>query len=148
MTLSRTIQIYNRLLFLTFLLIFITIGCKKKSEYPIPNVSVNIYLNLSLPAYQNLNSPSGWVYINGGSRGIIVYRNFNTFIALDRHTTYQPDSVCGVATVDTSNFFIINDPCSDSQYSISDGTVSKGPAKWGLKPYFANYDGGSVHISN
>ena len=122
---------------------------KKKEIYPIPNVAVNLLVNLSLPAYQNLNNPGGWAYINGGSRGIVIYRNFNEFVALDRHTTVHPDSTCAIAEVDSINGFVLNDPCSQAQYSITTGTVIKEPAKWGLKPYFTSWNGSNaLQITN
>jgi hypothetical protein len=145
---ERMRQIYNRIaLVLTTMLV--GFGCQKEGVYPIPNVPVNIVLNLNLPAYQNLNIPGGWAYVNGGSRGIVVYRNFNAFIALDRHTTVYPDSVCAVAEVDTSNNFVLIDPCSEAQYSITTGTALKEPAQWALKQYFTSWDGAyALQITN
>ncbi len=128
------------MLSIVFFNLFLT-SCKDEEIYPIPSVPVNIYLNLDLPAYQPLNVTGGWVYVNGGSKGIIVYRNFDEFIALDRHTTHEPDEECSIATVDSTNFFILNDGCSESKYSMLDGTVVQGPAKWGLRKYFADWDG-------
>lgn len=134
-------QIYNS--FFLFCIISINLlltSCEEKEPYPIPNVPVNILLNLDLPSYQNLNAPGGWVYVNGGSRGLIVYRNFDEFVALDRHSTYNSDNNCAIASVDSINYFVLNDSCSDSQYSILDGTVVTGPAKWGLKRYNTSWD--------
>ncbi len=142
-------QIYNRIILLLTTTSIFLIGCNEANQHPIPNLPVNIYLNLSLPAYQELNNPGGWAYVNGGSKGIIVYRNFDQFVALDRHSTYSPDSACAIAEVDSINFFSINDPCSDSKYNILDGTVTQGPAKWGLKQYYTTWDGGfNVQITN
>ena len=124
-------------------------SCKEKEVYPIPNVPVNITLNLDLPSYQNLNAPGGWVYVDGGSRGIVVYRNFDEFVALDRHSTYESNKDCAIVSIDTINAFILNDSCSTSQYNIIDGTVVTGPAKWGLKRYQTNWDGAyTVQIYN
>lgn len=120
------------------------VSCQKKKNYPIPNLPVNIVINLNLPSYQNLNNPGGWAYVNGGSKGIVVYRNFDEFVALDRHTTVYPDSICAVAVVDSVNNFILTDPCSEAQYSITNGTVLKEPAQWPLRQYFTSYDGGYV----
>ncbi len=139
----------SRFFFYILITIGLLIGCKEKDPYPIPNVPVNLYLNLTLPAYQDLNIPGGWAYVTGGSKGIIVYRNFNEFVALDRHTTSDPNSSCSIAKVDSVNNFVLNDPCSTSQYSLLDGTVTKGPAKWGLRKYNATWDGANiVYISN
>ena len=142
-------QIYNRIPLLVATLIIFFSSCNENGQHPIPNLPVNIYVNLNLPAYQDLNVPGGWAYVNGGSKGIIVYRNFDNFVALDRHTTYTPDSSCAIAEVDSVNFFTINDPCSASQYNILDGTVTKGPAQWGLRPYFTSWDGNfTLQITN
>jgi hypothetical protein len=40
----------------------------------VPNVNTDIDLNLNLPQYSPLQNPGSWVYVTGGSRGIIVYR--------------------------------------------------------------------------
>jgi len=143
-------QIYNR--FFWFFLISINIlltSCKEKDPFPIPNVPVNVILNLDLPSSQNLNAPGGWIYVDGGSKGLVIYRSFNEFIALDRHSTFEAESDCSIVTVDSTNYFVLNDGCSESQYNMTDGTVIKGPAKWGLKKYNASWDGAyTVHIYN
>ena len=143
-------QIYNRkLLFLLFLINILLTSCKEKEPFPIPNVPVNILLNLDLPSYQALNASGGWVYVDGGSRGIVVYRNFDNFVALDRHSTVNSEDTCAYVKVDTTNFFYLNDNCSPSVYSIIDGTVVEGSAKWGLKQYTTSWDGQfSLHIYN
>ncbi len=143
-------QIYNRkTFFLLFLINILSTSCKKKDPFPIPNVPVNISINLDLPSYQALTAPGGWVYLEGGSRGIVVYRNFDKFVALDRHSTYDSEDPCAIVSVDSVNYFNLNDSCSASVFSILDGTVVHGPAKWGLKQYTANWDGQyTVHIYN
>jgi hypothetical protein len=143
-------QIYNSfLMFSVFLVNILLTSCGDKDVHPIPNVAVSIIINLDLPAYQSLNNVGGWAYVNGGSKGIVVYRTFENFIALDRHSTYDPTADCSIATVDSTNFFVLNDGCSVSEYNIMDGTVTKGPAKWGLKSYATSWDGQhSVIITN
>lgn len=113
----------------------------KEEKYPIPNVPVNIIINLDLPSYQALNAPGGYAYTNGGSRGIVVYRNFDEFVALDRHSTYNHENECAVVHVNPDNIFELIDTCSDSHYSIMSGVVISGPAKFGLKRYSAIWDG-------
>ena len=128
--------------------IFLT-SCKKQDAYPIPNVPVNIIINLDLPAYLNLNSPGGYAYVNGGSRGIVVYRNFDEFVALDRHSTYNSEDPCAIVEVDPTNPFELQDTCSESRFSITTGTVLQGPAQWGLKRYTTQWDGAyTVSIYN
>ena len=121
----------------------------KGNQNPVPNVPVNISINLDLPSYQPLNAPGGWVYVNGGSRGIVVYRNFNEFVALDRTGTYDVSNPNAVVIVDTINTFELLDTTCSARYSITSGAVVSGPAKYGLRRYNATWDGAyTVSIYN
>lgn len=141
-------QIYLRYVLVVSLFASIFSACKK-NNYPIPNVPVNITINLDLPSYQPLIYPGGVAYVNGGARGIIVYRNFEEFVALDRNSTYNSDDECAIVDVDPDNQFQLVDTCSGSKFSIMNGGVVEGPAKYGLKRYNAYWDGASsVHIYN
>lgn len=135
-------QIYLRYIIVSNLLIslFLT-SCKKENNSPIPNVPVNISLNLDLPAYTALNAPGGSAYVEGGSRGIIIYRNFDEFVALDRHSTFDPENNCSVVDINPENPFELIDTCSGSKYSILSGVVLEGPAKHGLRRYNSYWDG-------
>lgn len=100
----------------------------------IPFVPVDFEINLNLPAYQALTAPSGWLTVSGGSRGILIYRlNLDEFIAYDRHSTYDIDAACQI-TVGEDNI-LLNDPCSNSQWLIIDGSVVQGPAELPLQRY-------------
>jgi len=114
-------------------------------------VPVNLNINLDLPAYTALNSPGGFAYVNGGSRGIVVYRNFDEFIALDRHSTYNSEKACATVYVNPENAFELIDTCegSGSVFSILSGVVMVGPAQYGLKKYNSYWDGAyTVNIYN
>ena len=92
----------------------------------IPYVDVNIDLNLGLPAYNSLNFPGNWLYISGGSRGLIVYRyTLDEFVVLDRHATFDVGAGCQ-CTLSQDGYTIL-DPCSDSQWYIFDGSIIQGP---------------------
>jgi nitrite reductase/ring-hydroxylating ferredoxin subunit len=130
---------FSLIYFITLNLVLVS--CKGES-HPVPNVPVNIIINLDLPAYQSLNAPGGYAYLNGGSRGIVVYRNFDEFVALDRHSTHNSEDPCGIVEVDSINVFELVDPCSGSRYSIQSGVVIEGPAQWALRRYNANWNGG------
>lgn len=134
-------QIYSRIsIFIPFCSIIFFVGCKEEN-YPIPNVPVNITLNLDLPAYNNLNAPGGNVFIEGGSRGIVIYRDFDNFVALDRHSTYNSSDPCAIVIVNPDNIFELIDTCSGSRFSIINGGVLEGPAKFGLKNYTTSWNG-------
>lgn len=122
-------------------------SCRESRISRVPDVPVNIAININQPDFFNLSVPSGWVYVTGGSRGIIIYRNSPTeFIALERHSPYQPENSCAVI-VNPDNV-IISDPCSESQWLIMDGTIIKGPTSFPLKTYQTSYVDPMLYISN
>lgn len=100
----------------------------------IPYVDVQVDLNLSLPAYNNLNFPNNWLYISGGSRGLIVYRyTLDEFVVLDRHATWDVGAGCQCTV--SSDGYTIEDPCSGSQWYIFDGSIIQGPTTAPLERY-------------
>ena len=138
------LQIYSRLTIPITIIVPLLLTSCQNSQHPIPNVPVNVIINLDLPNYQQLNAPGGHAYVNGGSRGIVVYRNFNEFVALDRHSTYNHTDDCAIVFVDTLNPFQLLDTCSGSRYNIMNGIVEEGPAQYGLVRYNSNWDGAST----
>ncbi|MCB0430390.1 MAG: Rieske (2Fe-2S) protein [Flavobacteriales bacterium] len=136
---------------LSFLMLFacaaLIAACKKNDER-VPDVAVDIYVSPTEPGFTDLNAPGGWVYIVGGSRGIVVYRqSLDAFLAFDRHCPYQPSSSCGKVEVDSTNIQV-TDPCCGSTFLLFDGSVVKGPATLPLKQYETSFDGTWVHIFN
>lgn len=122
-------------------------GCRDRSISLVPNVPVNISINISLPDFFNLSVPTGWVYITGGSRGIIVYRKSESeFIAIERHSTYQAEDNCAIVVM--ADGIILDDPCSESQWLITDGTIVNGPANMPLVTYDTSFSNQIVHITN
>lgn len=130
-----------------FSLLVIASGCRDRNVNRVPDVPVNIAINIYQPDFFNLTVPSGWVYITGGSRGIIVYRkSANEFVALERHSPYQPQDNCAVV-VNEDNV-IVSDPCSDSQWLIMDGTIVQGPTAFALETYRTSFSDPILYITN
>jgi hypothetical protein len=132
--------------------LFFGTGCKKEQTVQVPLVNVDISININLPAYNALAVPGGWVYLTGGSQGIIVYRNTadissNTFTALDRHCTFQPENLCRV-TVDGTGLIARDTTCCHSAFQMIDGSVVTGPAVFGLKRYNTTFNGTVLRIFN
>ena len=122
-------------------------GCRDRNTNRVPDVPVNIAINIYQPDFFNLTVPSGWVYITGGSRGIIVYRKSTTeFIALERQSPFQPEDNCAVI-VNEDNV-IVSDPCSDSQWLITDGTIIQGPTAFALETYRTSFSDPILYITN
>lgn len=129
------------------ILLFTAAGCRDNNLSRVPDVPVNIVININQPAFFDLTVPAGWVYVTGGSRGIIIYRkSMEEFIALERHSPYQPEDNCAVVVADDN--VLINDPCSDSKWLIMDGTIVQGPTAFPLKTYQTTYSNSILTITN
>lgn len=123
------------------------IACNKNKRHPVPSYSFNTNINLNLPLYINLQGVGGWAYVSGiGSKGVVVYRQSQqNFVAFDRHSPAKGsmDCVTGLE-VDTNNFLILNDPCSNAQFSLYDGSIISGDTDWGLRSYITEYNGSEI----
>ena len=130
-------------------LILIIQSCKKNESHPnIPNVYVNLYLDINSTQYIELNSVGGYVYLTGGYRGILVYRvSVEDFIAFERTCPYDPDKDCARIEMEPSGLTTV-DSCCMSRYLILDGSVLRGPSTIPLKQYRTSFDGNILHIYN
>lgn len=132
----------------------IIFGCKKKTnaksvaEHPVPYVPIDIIVYPNDPLNFKVQAIGGWIYVNGGINGIILYRKSQQeFVALERTSSYLPDNPSARAKVMADNF-TCRDTISDSRWQIFDGGVTHGPAEWALRVYGTAYDGNSVRIKN
>lgn len=123
-------------------------SCRDQENNNIPLVQVDFVINLDDPSYLNLNNIGGTVEVNGGSRGIILYRLSNeTIKAYDRHCTFQPSNSCAIVSADplaptaTGN-------CCGSVFLLSTGDVSQPPASTPLKEYNSFIDGNTLRVFN
>ena len=141
-------KLFTISLTLFILMAILFYGCKKGDDNGVPIVDVDIYIYTSNPSFINLNAVGGWVYITGGVRGILVYRqSISDFKAYDRNCTYNSNDACAIVYVDASNI-IATDTCCNSQFSIYDGSVLQAPAGVPLKTYNTTFDGNVLHIYN
>ncbi|MDC0313784.1 Rieske 2Fe-2S domain-containing protein [Flavobacteriales bacterium] len=139
----------KRLSIALIILLLFSFSCRK-NENRVPYIPVDLYLNITLPSYNTLNVIGGWVYVSGGSKGLIVYRQTaETFMVYDRHCTYDVNATCTPASVDSTNLAISCD-CDGSQYQLYDGAITNGPATMPLQQYQSTYDGlaNTLHIYN
>jgi len=95
---KKTFSIISFFILLTFSLLNLNSCNTQDTVSCFPNAPVNVTINLNLPAYNNLNQPGGWIYLNvegsTGTRGLIVVRRSDTqFMAYDRNAPHIcPDS--------------------------------------------------------
>lgn len=135
--------------FIFVLLISVT-SCKKKknNEEYIPYVYVDFYIPISNPQFINLNAVGGWVYVTGGSKGIIIYRKSNDeFVAYDRHCPYMPENSCSQLKVSSSSTTAI-DTCCGSEFLLVDGSVLKQPSSYPMLRYQTLFDGNQLRVFN
>lgn len=145
---SKTLK-YSFVAFIVSVLLYASWGCKDKEDHlNIPNVSVNLQLDLSSTLYIELSTIGGHVYLTGGYKGIVVYRvSPEDFVAYDRACPFDPTEPCARITMDPSGI-TLTDSCCTSNFSILDGSVISGPATQPMKRYHTQFDGQILTIWN
>ncbi len=130
----------------TILLLFIVfLSCKKNKQVDqIPNVSVSVNVYLNLPSNSALNSIGNYVKVQGGYRGIIVYRRSQTeFAAFDLACPFDPSASGAILQVDSSGVALVDYNCG-SRFNLGYGTILNGPATIPMKEYNTDYDGNNI----
>lgn len=124
--------------------VFVMAMANVYSQAAFPTVTVN----LNYPQYQRLKLDGGYVYIDGGLKGIILYRaNENSYLAFERACPHHPDASCAIVQVDGSTLFMI-DHCCKSSFNFSDGSPSGGPAERPLLQYRTELNGTTLKVSD
>lgn len=148
---------------LAIAIVFLLAQCKKdngQAQNNVPNVPVNITINLNLPQYLPLQSQGNWVYENGGVRGIIIYHHYDDmFYALERNCPHQPGDSCATVTVENNGVFARcgsyksqSDttwiPCCNSHYALEGGILISGASRFSLKNYRVSQSGSFLYVTN
>jgi len=120
-----------------------------------PPVNFDINVNLVLPDAAPLQVQGGYIYRDGqavGYKGIIIYNNFDEFLAFDRACPYKVDSACSRIYMASNNTNYQcgngNNRCCKSEFFLSTGTVSKGPAERPLRQYFVTRSGDYLRVTS
>lgn len=140
-----------RYIFVILLLGLTGIQCEREKQVPVPYVYVNYTVYLSNPSNANLRVPGGYIILpDEGNLGIILYRrtlgNDDDFVAFDLTCSNEPLENCKLS-LDESGFYLVC-PCCRSEFSVYDGLVAKGIAKWPLLQYQTSIVGSTVRIYN
>jgi hypothetical protein len=119
--------------------------CNNQNQHPVPFVPVDVTIDMQLPSYSNLQGVGGWTYLNGGSRGIIVYRKaIDEFVAFDRHAPSDPEGSCPIALYpDDQNFLQLIDSCNNAVFSLYDGSPVSNSI-FGLRQYATQFNGNNL----
>jgi len=131
------------------LLVLFTACTPDRSDDPVPFIPfVDIVINLNLPQYISLRSDGGYSLVDGGVRGIIVYReNSTSYLAYERNCSFRPNEACATVNVHTSGLYM-EDPCCSSSFNFSDGNPTGGPAWRPLVRYRTQLSGLTLTISS
>ena len=119
--------------------------CNNQNQNPVPFVPVDVTIDIQLPSYSNLQGVGGWTYLNGGSRGIIVYRKgIDEFVAFDRHSPADISGTCPLPLYpDNQNFLQLKDSCNNAVFSLYDGSPVSNSI-YGLRQYATQFNGNNL----
>jgi hypothetical protein len=131
-----------------FVLLISLSGCERNAlQEPIPFVPVNLVIDLNNISSQALRFDRGFIYVEEGVRGIIIYRvSQNQFRAFERNCTFQPNAACAKVEVDGSGLFM-TDPCCKSVFDFEGNPVA-GPAAFPLFRYRTSLSGSLLSVIN
>lgn len=130
------------------LLLSVVYSCNKDPKERVPNVYVNFMIDIGVGQYTELQLIGGWIYVTGGYRGIILYRNtLEEIVALDRTSTYKPETM-GIQIIVETNNLVAADTVNGMKYLLMDGSVIEGPLNTPLKRYRTTFSGNSLHVYN
>ncbi len=123
----------------------------------VPEVAVNLTINMNLPEYFRLQNLGEYVEFEAGNRGIYVIHNFDDlFYAVERTCTYESDNECAKVTIDDDLLQLrcgefTNDTtfvkCCSSTYDFNSAFLT-GPTRCNLKTYRVSRGGNSLFVSN
>ena len=122
-------------------------SCNSKDNY-IKEVYVNIFIDLSLPEYSDLQVSGNYIFIEGGVEGIIIYHGVgNDYEVYDRNCSYEPSLACSY--IDSVSSGVAYCGCCASAFLLAqDGAVANSPALLPLKEYYWTLSGSQMRISN
>ena len=127
------------------LLLLVFVGCGKDRQPQIPYVYVSKIL---YPNTMDYIPTTGYLYVNAGYRGIIVYRaSQDEFMVYERCCPFDPEKTGARVSVDASGFICIDSVCM-SKYNLPYGTPEGGPTPFSLMQYRYSYDGETLMIYN
>ncbi|MEP6803794.1 MAG: hypothetical protein ABI892_04665 [Flavobacterium sp.] len=117
-------------------------GGSNKNPY-IPSYSVNLSIDMNLPAYSNLKFVSNGVIIpNYGAKGVIIFNAGSGYNAFDAACPNQALTSCTAMTINGINALC---SCDKSEYSLFTGLGGK---EYPLKQYRVEVIGSVIHVYN
>lgn len=118
-------------------LIWVLAACERESNpiSPVPDVVVREQVNLNSAEALPLKIRDGtFIYLNGGIKGIILYRRLpDNYVAFERKSPHRMEDTCGIIRVHSTGLFL-TDSCHNCTFNW-EGRPTGGPCKDILKQY-------------
>lgn len=140
-----------RLLILTVFFFGVASSCKKKENQYFPSTSFEQYIYLNNPSSYALGTPGGYIYAEGGYKGLIIYRRTlnggsDDFGVYDRGCPEHYAESCGQLEASEDGLFA-ECSCKKDEYLLIDGSPGEN-ASLPLYPYRVVRNGDVLYISN
>lgn len=128
-------------LIISTLIITSTCGNREETTSCFPNQLISVQLNLNLPAYYNLQSVGGWIYVSeqqSGTRGLIITRiSSSEFKVYDRNAPHLcPDSQ---TTLEVENGSFVICKKDNAKWFLNSGSPAT-TSPYPLKQYYYIYN--------
>ncbi len=135
------------LILLIFPLLFGCTADKINNNNPyLPNYSFSLNINLSLPAYADLNYTTGsFFYESQGLRGIIIFNTGTGYVAFDAACPNQALTSCSKMSLTKGDIKVIC-PCDNAEYSLFTGQSAG--KQYPMKQYRVEQSGTNLRIYN
>lgn len=124
-------------------------GCKEPYDDYIPEVKVNMEIDLYLPSFTDLNIVTGsYIDTTHGYKGLIVYRATEMdFYAYDQACPHEPFDDEALIEVEPWSSIAICTKCG-SEFLLTDGFPIEGPSERPLRAYNTNFTGRYIRVYN
>lgn len=137
------------LLIISVLKIINSCGNREETSNCFPNQNISVQINISLPAYYQLQNVGGWVYISeqqSGTRGIIVTRvSPNEFKIYDRNAPHIcPDNN---TTLEVEGGTLVICRKDNAKWFLNNGAPAE-VSTYPLKQYFYSFNSNILNIYN
>ena len=118
------------------ILLFFFSTCNTKDDY-IQEIYVNIFIDLNLPEYSDLQVSGNFIFIEGGVEGIIIYHGVGSdYKVYDRNCSYEPSLSCSkIDSVNDGSGIAFCGCCTSVFLLGQDGMSANEPALLPLKKY-------------
>jgi hypothetical protein len=128
-----------RIALVFFLFTFLLSACRDEvPQQVIPDKFVRVELNLnSLEALPLKQNDQSFIYVPGGWKGIIVYRQAaNDYRAFERLSPHNMNDSCAIIVHPSA--FYMQDTCSKSTFDFT-GMPTGGPARSAMRRYGTSF---------